>query len=124
MQRDFYQVLGVARTASIAEIRATYVRLVKRHHPDSAGDLPSRLRDVQQAYRCLVDPALRAQHDRFIADSERAHHRRQQSIQRRLGRYDSKHHTHRAAPRRQHWRAILLVAIGVGVVARISLGLF
>jgi DnaJ-class molecular chaperone len=122
MQRDFYQVLGVGRAASIAEIRATYVRLVKRHHPDSSGDLPSRLRDVQQAYRCLADPALRAEHDRFIAASERAHRRRQQSIQRRLGRYDSRHPSTRAL-RRRHWRAILLVAIGVGMVARISLGL-
>ena len=123
MERDFYQVLGVARTATPAEVRSTYVRLVKRHHPDTAGSLPSRLRDVQQAYRCLADPALRAEHDRNIEDGERAHHARQRSIRRRLGRYDSRHPA--PGPRaRRNWRAMLAAAIGVGVIVRLSLTLF
>jgi curved DNA-binding protein CbpA len=132
MKRDFYQVLGVARDASPAEIRTTYIRLVKRHHPDHSGSLPSRLRDVQQAYRCLADPARRAEHDHSIADAERAHHARQRSIQRRLGHYDSRHPSPPARPGRpgpwpwrdKRWRTMLIATIGVGIVARISLGLF
>ena len=36
--RDPYQVLGVARAASAAEIKAAYRALVKQHHPDAGGD--------------------------------------------------------------------------------------
>ena len=125
MERDFYQVLGVARTATPAEIRATYVRLVKRHHPDVSGSLPERLRDVQQAYHCLADPVARAEHDRLVLDSERSHLARQRAVQRRLGRYDNRHRTPPPRPaRNRRWRAILLAAIGIGVAARMSLGLF
>lgn len=129
MERDFYQVLGVARDASSADIRTTYIRLVKRHHPDNAGSLPSRLRDVQQAYRCLADPQRRAEHDHRIADAERAHHARQRSIQRRLGRYDSRHPSSRARPgpgprRGKRWRMMLIASVGVGIVVRLSLRLF
>lgn len=123
MERDFYQVLGVARTAAPAEIRATYVRLVRRHHPDVSGDLPGRLHDVQAAYRCLADPVSRAEHDRRIAESEHAHRAKQRSVQRRLGRYDG----HHPAPRQRHprrWRPILIAAVGLGVAARLSLLLF
>lgn len=123
MDRDFYQVLGVARTAAPAEIRATYVRLVKRHHPDVAGNLPGRLRDVQAAYHCLANPASRAEHDRRIAEGERAHHARQRAVQRRLGRYDGRHPVPRERrPRR--WRPILIAAVALGVAARLSLLLF
>lgn len=124
MDRDFYQVLGLARTASPADVRAAYARLVRRHHPDNAGDLPDRLRDVQAAYRCLADPAARADHDRRIAESERAHLARQQRVQRRLGRYDRRRPAPppRPAPSRR-WRMMLVAAIGVGVLARLSLAL-
>ncbi|WP_267414607.1 MULTISPECIES: DnaJ domain-containing protein [unclassified Sphingomonas] len=124
MERDFYQVLGVVRTATRGEIRATYVRLVKRHHPDVAGRLPSRLRDVQQAYRCLADPELRAEHDRRIAENERAHHAQQRLVQRQLGQYDSRSHRCPRSIRRRRWRTVLIAAIGIGLFARMSLGLF
>lgn len=123
MQRDFYQVLGVPRTATHAEIRATYVRLVKRHHPDRAGRLPVRLHDVQQAYRCLADPARRAEHDYLIASGERAHRARQRSVQRRLNRYDRRQLVR--LPRKRHqWRTMLVVTVGVVLIARMSIGLF
>lgn len=125
MDRDPYQILGVARTASDAEIRARYVRLVKLHHPDTAGSLPARLADVQAAYRCLADPAARAAHDRRLVDRERTHFERQRRVQRRLGRYDRGHrHPVPRARQPRRWRTMLIAAIGIGVVTRAALTLF
>lgn len=124
-QRDFYQVLGVERTASPAEIRAAYVRLAKLHHPDVAGNLPSRLAEVQQAYRCLADTDARTAHDAAIHDGERRHAMRQVRIQRRLQGYDRRHPRKPPAPPRQlPWRRLVLLGLGIAIAARLSVGLF
>jgi DnaJ-class molecular chaperone len=123
-QRDFYQILGLARTATAGEIREAYIRLAKRHHPDVAGELPSRLADIQQAYRCLRDPQARADHDRVIERGEREHAARQQSVQRRLHGYDRRHPRPLPRPyRRWSWKSLVLTAAGMAVVARLSLTL-
>ncbi|WP_019517867.1 J domain-containing protein [Sphingomonas sp. Mn802worker] len=125
MDRDPYQILGVARTASQTEIRARYVRLLKLHHPDIEGSLPARLADVQAAYRCLADPAIRAAHDRRLADRERSHFERQRRVQRRLGRYDRGHrHSIPRACQLRRWRTVLIATIGIGVATRAALMLF
>ena len=119
VKRDPYQILGVTRTASAAEIRVHYVRLLKLHHPDTAGRLHARLADVQAAYRCLADPAMRAAHDRRLADVERTHFERQRRVQRRLSRYDRNYHhpvPRARSPRR--WRTMLIVVIGIGIATR------
>jgi DnaJ-class molecular chaperone len=121
-RRDYYQVLGVSRDASPGDVRTAYTRLAKRHHPDIAGDLPERLADIQQAYRCLADAGRRADHDRALAEDERRHFARQRSVQRRLHGYDRRHP--HAPPRLPgHWRwpsmliaAILLIAVPVSLL--------
>ena len=124
MQRDFYQVLGIAHDASPENIRAAYVRLVRRHHPDVLGYFPGRLYDVQQAYRQLSNPAARAAHDRDIAAGMRAHLARQHSVQRRLGRYDRRHPAPQPRPGRTiRWRRFVVATVGVAIVAVISSGL-
>lgn len=126
-QRDFYRVLGVERDASPTDIRTAFVRLAKYYHPDhvdGTGNLPQRLHDVQQAYRCLSDPDARVRHDRAIAEAERAHFVRQHGIQQRLRRYDRRHP--RLEPRPSHrgrWCALLLVAIGTAIILHVSYGL-
>jgi hypothetical protein len=61
--RSYYEVLGVAQTASQEEIRAAHRRLVKFAHPDAGGS--AALFDlVREAYGVLGDPAQRAQYDR------------------------------------------------------------
>jgi DnaJ-class molecular chaperone len=125
VERDPYQILGVARTASEIEIRARYVRLLKLHHPDTAGGLHARLADVQAAYRCLANPAVRAAHDRRLADEERAHFERQRRVQRRLGRYYRNYY--RPIPRTcqpRRWRTMLIVVIAIGAATRAALMLF
>lgn len=125
MERDPYQILGVARTASDAEIRARYVRLLKLHHPDTAGSLPVRLADVQAAYHSLANPALRAAHDRRLADKERTHFERLWRVQRRLSRYDRNYHPPAPHARRlRRCRTMLIAVISIGVATRAVLMLF
>lgn len=73
MMRDPYQVLGVSRTASEAEIKKAYRRLAKAHHPDqNQGDskAASRFSEVNQAYEIVGDQTKRAQFDRGEIDGD------------------------------------------------------
>lgn len=63
--RDPYRVLGVAPTATDAEITGAYRRLVRHLHPDADNDAdPNELEDVLAAYQLLRDPERRAAYDR------------------------------------------------------------
>jgi len=103
MHENCYRVLGIPKSASPAEVRAGFVRQIKRHHPDAVGadplrqGLPRRLHDIQAAYRVLSDPEARARHDRTLEAAERHHFARQRAVQGRLRRYDRRHR--QAVPR-------------------------
>jgi DnaJ-class molecular chaperone len=126
MSLDYYQVLGVSRQASPAELRTAFARLAKRHHPDLSqpgADLPQRLREVQQAYRCLSDAGRRALHDDALDARERQHFASQQAVHRRLRRYDRRHPRRPPPPyRRRPWRAMALIASLAAVLSIAWLG--
>ncbi len=68
MGRDYYEVLGVDRTASADEIKRAYRRLIKKYHPDRNPDDPSaegRFKEVQAAYEVLGNKDKRAEYDQF-----------------------------------------------------------
>ncbi|HZN17515.1 MAG TPA: J domain-containing protein [Micromonosporaceae bacterium] len=71
---DFYQVLGVARTASQEEIQHAYRKLARQHHPDVNQDsgAEERFKQIGEAYEVLSDPATRARYDRFGPDWRKA----------------------------------------------------
>lgn len=68
-KRDYYEVLGVSRTASDQEIKSAYRKLALQHHPDRNPDNPEaageKFKEVTEAYTVLADADKRANYDRF-----------------------------------------------------------
>ncbi|HPM24977.1 MAG TPA: DnaJ C-terminal domain-containing protein [Phycisphaerae bacterium] len=68
--KDPYDILGVQRSATAAEIKQAYRRLAKQYHPDRNPNdktAEQRFKEVHAAYEVLGDPERRAQYDRFGA---------------------------------------------------------
>jgi len=67
MPRDYYDILGVSRSADPKEIKKAYRRLAKRYHPDVNADESAKqtFREVQEAYEVLSDPEKRKLYDQF-----------------------------------------------------------
>lgn len=67
-KRDFYEVLGVVRTATTEEIKKAYRTKAKELHPDRNKDDPdaeARFKEVNEAYDCLKDADRKAAYDRY-----------------------------------------------------------
>jgi curved DNA-binding protein len=72
-RRDFYDVLGVGRTASADEIQRAYRKLARTYHPDvnKDPDAEGRFKDISEAYDVLSDPETRKRYDQFGEDFRR-----------------------------------------------------
>src|ERR1700760_618914 len=67
-KRDYYEVLGVSRGATDAEIKSAYRKLAVRYHPDkNPGDneAEEKFKEAAEAYSVLSDSEQRARYDRF-----------------------------------------------------------
>jgi molecular chaperone DnaJ len=64
---EFYDLLGVSRDASEAEIKKAYRKLAMEYHPDrnSASEAEARFKEITEAYEVLRDPQKRAAYDRY-----------------------------------------------------------
>ena len=65
--RDYYKVLGVARTATAEEIKKSYRRLARKYHPDVSKekDAEQKFKELQEAHEVLKDPEKRAAYDQL-----------------------------------------------------------
>jgi curved DNA-binding protein len=63
--KDYYATLGVASTASQAEVKRAYRKLARKYHPDVSKevDAEARFKDVAEAHEALIDPERRAAYD-------------------------------------------------------------
>lgn len=67
-KRDYYEVLGVSRSANAEDIKKAYRRLALKHHPDrNPGNKAAeeQFKEASEAYQVLSDPDRRSQYDRF-----------------------------------------------------------
>ncbi|HEV7283072.1 MAG TPA: molecular chaperone DnaJ [Pirellulaceae bacterium] len=67
-KRDYYEILGVSKSASDGEIATAYRRIAIKHHPDRTGDDPEAIeifKEASEAYEVLRDGDKRARYDQF-----------------------------------------------------------
>lgn len=65
MKKDYYEILGVSKTASQDEIKKAFRKLAHEHHPDKKGGNDAKFKEANEAYNVLSDEKKRAQYDQF-----------------------------------------------------------
>src|SRR5688572_4798242 len=87
MAKDFYETLGVSKTASDKEIRSAYRKLARKYHPDVTPNdrsAEARFKEINAANEVLSDPDKRKKYDKYgdrweMADQIEAARRRQRT---------------------------------------------
>src|SRR5665213_1693393 len=64
-KRDYYDVLGISKSASSEEIKRAYRKKAMEHHPDKHGGDDSKFKELGEAYETLKDPQKKAGYDQF-----------------------------------------------------------
>ena len=66
-KRDYYEVLGVEKSASERDLKNAFRSLARKYHPDRSSEenAEDKFKEIQEAYAVLSDAEKRAQYDRF-----------------------------------------------------------
>ncbi len=65
MSTDYYDVLGVSKTASADEIKKAYRKKAHQYHPDKGGGDDAKFKEINEAYQVLGDTEKRSRYDQF-----------------------------------------------------------
>lgn len=65
MAKDYYNTLGVSRSASPEEIKRAYRKLAHQYHPDKNGGSDVKFKEINEAYQVLSNPQKKSQYDQF-----------------------------------------------------------
>jgi molecular chaperone DnaJ len=64
-KRDYYEILGIGKSASADEIKKAFRRLAVQYHPDKQGGDEAKFKEVNEAYEVLKDESKRKRYDQF-----------------------------------------------------------
>jgi molecular chaperone DnaJ len=65
MSKDYYEVLGISKTASKDEIKKAFYKLAQKYHPDKKGGNEDKFKEANEAYQTLSDDGKRSKYDQF-----------------------------------------------------------
>lgn len=63
--KDYYQILGIEKAASDADVKAAFRKLAQKYHPDKKGGDEAKFKEVSEAYAVLSDKKKRAEYDAY-----------------------------------------------------------
>jgi len=72
MSKDYYNILGISKSASDDEIKKAYRKLAHQHHPDKKGGNEAKFKEINEAYQILSDKQKRGQYDQFGSTFDQA----------------------------------------------------
>ena len=65
MAKDYYELLGIPKTATKDEVKKAFHKLAHKLHPDKAGGDEAKFKEVNEAYQVLSDDKKRSQYDQY-----------------------------------------------------------
>lgn len=69
MAKDYYEILGISKSASKEEIKKAFHKLAHKYHPDKAGGNEAKFKEINEAYQVLSDEKKRTQYDTYGSTS-------------------------------------------------------